>query len=127
MRIIRELRFMHAAAYLERARDWTKTLEDREAARSGISLREVRPKVARQIGVSPGTLENVRNGRLKAIAVHIYDRLRGAVIRELEAEIVRLEHELQILRTTGLDARDDEVAAVVASLAKAREALGVKS
>ncbi len=125
MRIIRELRFMSSVAYLDRARDWSKTLEDREAARSGASLREARPVVARQAGVSPGTLENLRNGRLKSIAVHIYERLRGAVIRELEAEVRHLEHELTILRATGLDPRDDEMAQVVADLAKARQALGL--
>lgn len=125
MRIIRELIIMSSTAYLDRARGWTKLLEDKEAERTGVRLTEARPAVSRRIGVPPGTLENLRNGRLKAIAVHWYDRLRAGVVKELEAEVRHLEHELQILRTTGVDPREDEVAAVVADLAKVRQALGL--
>lgn len=116
----------HSAAYVEQAEGWARTLEDREAQRSGVKLADAREAVARRVVVPSGTLENLRKGRLKAIGVHIYDRLRAGLIRELEAEVRHLEHELQILRTTGADPRDNEIAAVVASLAKAREALGIQ-
>lgn len=118
-------RMMIATTYVDQARDWTRTLEDREAARSGATLREVRPVVARHAGVMPGTLENLRNGRLKSIAAHVYARLRAAVIRELENEVRHLEHELISLRATGADPRENEVAAVVANLAQVRAALGL--
>lgn len=122
---IREQLVMTSAAYLERARGWVRTLEDREAARNSHPVSEARPSVARRTGISPGTLANIRNGRLKAIAVHVYDRLRAAVIRELETEVRHLEHELQLLRTAGVDPREGEMEEVVASLAKVREALGL--
>lgn len=126
MRIPPEGTTMNSAAYVERAQDWARALEDREAARSGVRLSDAREAVARRVVIPAGTLENLRKGRLKAIAVHIYDRLRAGLIRELEAEVRRLEHELQILRATGADPRRDEIAAVVASLARAREAIGLQ-
>ena len=122
---IPEDRTMTPATYVELASEWTRRLEDIEADRSGVTIPTAREAVARRAEVSPGTLENLRKGRLKAIAVHVYDRLRAAVIRELENEVRSLEHELQILRATGVDPRENEIDAVVASLAKARAALGL--
>jgi hypothetical protein len=117
---------LHSTAYVENAQSWARTLEDREAARAGVRLHDAREAVARRVIVPTGTLENLRKGRLKAIAVHVYDRLRSGLIRELEAEVRHLEHELQILRATGADPRENEIAAVVASLQHARQALGLR-
>ena len=123
--IIRGLTSMSSATYVERAQKWARILEDREAERQGRWIKDVRPDVARKAGVSSGTLENLRNGRLKAVAVHVYERLRAALDRELVAEMRALEHELQLLRQQGADPRDIEVDAVVAHLAAVRKALGV--
>jgi hypothetical protein len=125
MRNIRELLSMTSGSYVEKARAWSRVLEDREAARSGLTIREARPNAARKIGIPPGTLANLRNGRLKSIAAHVFDRLRAAVERELQAEMRALEHELQLLRQQGVDPRDIEIEAVVADLAKVRHALGM--
>jgi transcriptional regulator with XRE-family HTH domain len=114
-----------AEASVDRAREWSTLLENREAFRTGRSLKEARKEVARREGVSPGTLENLRRGRLKTIATHWYERLRGALIRELMMEVRRLEHEITILNQTGVDPRSDEVASVVADLARVRQALGL--
>lgn len=114
---------MTAAAYVDRARGWAKRLEDNEASRSGAALKDARRTVARKTGIAPGTFENLRNGRINAIAVHVFDALRGAVERELISEIGRLEHELQILRQAGVDAREDQMGAVERHLASARQAL----
>lgn len=111
--------------FVDTARGWSRTLEDREASRSGRRLADARRDVARRTGVNPGTLENLRNGRLKAIAVHVYERLRAGVIREIEAEMRHLEHELTILRQTGVDPRSDEATAVLASIETVRAALGL--
>lgn len=116
---------MSAVANVEDARQFARRLEEREAARSGASLTSVRTAVARRMGIAPGTLENLRRGRLKDIRKGIFDSLKAGVIRELEAEMRRCEHELQILRQTGSDPRSDEIAEVETSLAKAREALGI--
>jgi transcriptional regulator with XRE-family HTH domain len=125
-RIIPGVMNMHAATYVDYARSLAKRLEDAEAVRSEMALRDVRRAVASKAGVSPGTLENLRNGRLKAIAAHVLDALRGAVERELQNEIRRLEHDLQVLRQTGVDAREDQVGEVQRHLTAAKEALGRK-
>jgi hypothetical protein len=46
------------------------------------------------------------------------------VIRELEAEISRLQHELAVHKQTGVDPRSDEAAAVRADLSAVLEVLG---
>lgn len=117
---------MNSAAYVDTAEGWAKRLEDREAARSGTTVAEARRVIATRTTVAPGTLENLRKGRLKAIAAHVYERLRASVIKELEAEVRALEHELQLLRATGADPRHGEIDAVVASLASVRKALGLE-
>lgn len=102
-------RDMSSTTYTDRARDWGKALEDRERSRTGRSSVEARRRVAAQVGVAPGTLENLRKGRLKNIAAHVYDRLRCLVIAELQAEVAAHEHEIQTLMAIGADARSDEV------------------
>jgi len=121
--VIREMITMTSAAYVDRARGWAKRLEDAEAAKTSAPVKAARQAVARRIGVAPGTLENLRNGRIKSIAAHLFDTLRGAVEHELQNEIARLEHDLQIFRQTGVDAREDQVGAVERHLAAARKAL----
>jgi hypothetical protein len=120
----REKMIMQATAYLDRARMWGKALEDREAARQGVPLPIARKTVARKTGIAPGTLETLRVGRLKAIAVHVYERLQAAVIADLEAEMGRLQHELTVARQAGVDPRSDEIVEVETHLARARAALG---
>lgn len=111
---------MSACTYTDHARDWGRSLEDREKARTGLPLAQARGRVANRLGVLPGTLENLRNGRAKEVASHVYARLRAAVITELEREIQRLSHEISIARQAGLDPRDDDFAAAETALAKAR-------
>ena len=81
-------------------------------------------RVARNVGAAPGTIENLTRGRLKSVAGWLRDALRARVIRELEAEIVRLQHELAVLHQTGVDPRSNEAAAVRADIAAILEALG---
>ncbi len=114
-----------AAAFVGRAKGWAETLETLEAKRSRVNLEEARPIVARKTGVLPGTLENLRNGRLKAIGTHIYEALRQRVIRELQDEKARLDHEIQIALATGMDPRSGEVASLEADQALVNRALGL--
>ena len=120
----REGHSMNSVAYVERAAEWARLLEDKEVERSGADLAAARPVVARRTGVPEGTLRNLRKHRLKAIGAHWFDRLRAGVVKELEAELMRLEHDLAILRATGADPRHPETEAVVADIARARAALG---
>lgn len=108
----------------QQARDWAVELEER----TGLKVPEARDTVARRLGVSPGTLERLRKRRLKNPGAFLYLKLqaaiREAIIHGLHREATRLEAERHILMATGADPRSDEVAAVVASIAKVRETLG---
>ena len=106
------------------ARTWALSIEDRERYRTGLSLPDARKAVARRIGVAPGTLENLRKGRVKRVALHVYQRLRAAVIRELQSEISRCTHELEMARQIGTDPRSADMAALETAMARAKELMG---
>lgn len=105
------------------AREWARRLEIREARRAGCSIAVARGAVARHVGASPGTLENLRNGRLKTVAVHIFAGLRAAIERDIQAEIDALENDLAAARAAGLDVSAAPLVAAEAALVAAREAL----
>lgn len=79
-----------------------RLLEDRETARLG-KLAMARAAIARRIGCAPGTLENLRKGRLKRIEGWLHAKLEALLIAEIENEIKRLSHELELYRARGLD------------------------
>lgn len=117
---------MSSVAYVDRARMWAETLEDHTARREGLTIAEARPIVAREIGVAPGTLQNLRKRRLKSIAGHIYGALQGAMVRKLEAELKRIEHELHVLAQQGENPASDQMAAALADRHAVRRALGLE-
>lgn len=106
------------------AQSLANILVSREARRTNDDRPAARRQLARSFGVSPGTIENIQRGRLKRISGWLRDALRARVIRELEAEVVRLQHEISILKQTGVDPRDNEMAAVRADLSAVLEVLG---
>ena len=125
MRIPTDRTMVTAAAFVRRAHDWAKALEDRARHGGAPTLTDARGEVARHTGVAPGTLENLRKHRLKTIPAHVYESLRGGVIRALEAELSHLEHELSILRQTGAHPGSDATASVLADIQAVRSALGL--
>ena len=86
-------------------------------------MRQARQYLARRLGIAPGTLENLRRGRIKDPRKSLYDKLQAAVIRELEAEMRAHEHELQLLKQKGADPRGGEVQEVLANLQAIHEAM----
>ena len=98
-------------------RAWVERLEKTEAARSGVPVTVARRAVARRLGVSPGTVENIRRGRTKGVRAWIADRVANAVIREIENEIRGLSHELQCARQCGLRTGEGEIDEIQADLA----------
>lgn len=108
------------------ARDWVIRIERRESDRSGLPLSDARKVAARKAGIAPGTLENLRKGRVKRVAVSVFERLRTAVIRDLQNEIVRCTHELEMARQCGLDPRSSDVAALEAAICAAERLIGGK-
>lgn len=111
---------------VETVQSWAERLEAIELARTGAPRKTIRPVVARRVGVAPGTLENLRRGRIKDPRQSLVTKLRAALIRELEAEMRAHEHERHVLIQTGEDPRSSSFEAVDASIAATAEALGLK-
>ncbi len=99
-------------------------MEKKAADSSGRSRQEVRPDVARKIGIAPGTIENLLRKRIKAITTNVYRSIVAAADRELRREIARLEHERTILAAKAGDAGRIDIGKVEKALEAAREALG---
>ena len=106
-----------------RARDWTREMERRERAKTGGSIQDVRPVIARRVGTTPGAIEHVSRGRAKGIRAHLYAAIQRAFIAMLADEIKRAEHEICMARACGLDADADEVAALDAGIQAAKAIL----
>lgn len=74
---------------------------------SHVKRPEARRIVAREVGVAPGTFENLKRGRLKNVD-WVAAKINAAVIRRIEREIERLQHELEVARRVA--ARPDDAA-----------------
>ncbi len=114
---------MSALAIEEKARDWVVQLQDRERRRSGRKKPEVRRVVAKEIGVVPGTLENIERRRRNGISTTVFERIRAAFLREAANELKWWENERQIALQIGLDARCDEVREVEANIKALQEVM----
>jgi len=99
-------------------------LEKKAADRTGRSRQEVRPELARSIGIAPGTIENLLRKRIKAITSNVYKRIIAAADRELRREIARLERERAYLAAKAGDTAEIDMGAVETHLEAARSALG---
>ena len=96
-----------------------QTLERRERQRVS-SVGQARRRIADKLRVGVGTFENLVRGRVKRVDANIRDRLQALLVRELEGEIARLSHELQLARQSGNRLDADEVGEIETHLAKAR-------
>lgn len=112
-----------AVADIERAGQDARRLIEMEALRTGATIEIARKRVAAREGIAPSTVDNILRRRVKAVAGWVRDRLRAALIRELQAELMRLEHELSIARLAAESTSDRDVAAAEAALAQAKRLL----
>lgn len=115
---------MSVVALDEAARRWAGELEEREARRSGVSRLQARRIVARRTGLAPGTLENIKNRRTKGVRGWVLGVLQAAYVREIENEIARLSHELDMVRLGVLASDGDEILEMEAQRAALRELVG---
>jgi transcriptional regulator with XRE-family HTH domain len=115
-----DMKSMSVTEVDERTAHWTDMLEMIERRRSGMTKVAAREAIARRIGVAPGTLENLERGRSKGIRAWIAERVRVAVIRELEREISRLQHDLEIARQSGARLDSPQVQQAFSALDAAR-------
>ncbi len=114
----------NAMAEASEAMNLANILVQQEVRRSGVKPKRARENVARSLGTAPGTIENLQRNRLKSIAGWLRDALRARVLRELEAEHSRIEHEIGLLQRIGADPRGDEMAAARADLSAILAVLG---
>ena len=114
---------MNAMSDIATVNRFTASLVEREARHHGLTKAEAEKKIANRIGVSQGTLENIRRLRTKIVPNWLMNKVRVELISVLQLEVQRLEHEIHVARQTGSGNRDDEIIAAAAQLAKARQAL----
>lgn len=114
---------MSTVATMGQARELAQTLERRERGRGGGTVNAARATLARRVGVSASTWRNLALGRLKRLDAWMRDRLQALLIRELEAEIARLTHELEIARRGGEHPTSQHFCEIEAHLSKARAIL----
>ncbi len=98
-------------------------LVEREAKRSHVKRLVARDIVARRIGASRDTLDNIKRGRIKGLRHWIVASVRTLIIRELENEIAALTHRLETLRQCGVASGDAEIHEVQTLLSRAREVM----
>lgn len=111
----RDVSSMSVAAFVER-------LEKIERSK-GVDRLTSRQAVARRIGIAPGTVENIARGRKKSVAGWIENKIKRAVAHAIEQEMRALEAELALVRASGIELRDDEMAAAQAAVDQARAIL----
>ena len=99
-----------------------QNLEKRERARLGCRA-TARRSLAGKLRIGSGTLENLIRGRVKRVDAAIRDRLQALLIKELELEIGRLWHDLEIARQTGAHPNSDEITKAEKLLFEARAVL----
>ena len=119
----RESKPMNAMSDVTAINKFARTLEDAEARRLGIKTSDARTRVASRLGVSPGTLENIRRLRTKIVPNWLMNKVRAEFVSTLQLEIQRLEHEIHVARQTGSDYRDDALASAETQLASAKAIL----
>jgi transcriptional regulator with XRE-family HTH domain len=102
---------------------WVERLLRAERRRSGVSTVLARRRVARKLGVAPGTIENIQRGRSKGLRGWVIERIRAAVIEALNQEIAGAQHELELARQSRGGPCTPEIAAVEAAVEQARRLL----
>jgi hypothetical protein len=99
-----------------------QNLERRERVRVNSAL-VARETLARKLKVGVGTIERLVRGRVKRVDAALRDKLQALLVRELETEIQRLSHELEIARQGGSHLASLEVGEIETHLSKARALL----
>lgn len=121
--IIRDLRRNEQGVAMSTAVATAQQLEKRERARAP-SVKLARQRLADKLRVGAGTIENLVRGRVKRVDAELKRRLDALLVRELEAEIARLAHELEMARQRGSHPACEHVFEIEAYLAKARALMG---
>jgi hypothetical protein len=94
--------------------------EQRSASRNTIKRPVARARLANSWGVSFWTLTNFRRGRLKDLRSATRARIQAGIVRGIEHEIQRLEHELVVVRQCSADLSETNIVQASVALEQAR-------
>lgn len=86
---------------------------------------EARRIVAREAGISPGSLESLSRGRLKNTD-RIESKLNAFRIRKLQEKLLSVQHELAIAKAMGV-ASEADIDRAESAIKDAQKALGTTS
>jgi len=105
--------------------DTRRTLESLERLwRSrGYSGPEVRGWLMEKLKIGPGTYRGLRYDEVKAVSAETAFKIQELWKQTVEAEIGRLQHDLQVARQIGTPLSSDEVMAMETLLADAKKNL----
>lgn len=112
-----------SASDVQQASNMIFRIENRMAERLGWKVENVRPKVARALKTSVGTVANLRRQRRKSIPSYLKEAIVRLLIAELQTEITELAHQLDVYRQTGADRREDAFQQAEAAIIAARKLL----
>jgi hypothetical protein len=121
-----EERVVSIAAERDPAFDFAQSLMRRERAK-GVNYDDALPSIAHRLRIGAGTFANIVKARVKRVDGRLRDRLRALLVRELEAEITRLAHELEIARQSGAHLASEQVGEIETHLAAVRSILAAPS
>jgi hypothetical protein len=93
-----------ASSYLARS-------EDLLARRSKRIVEEVRPQIASRLSISASAYDLIRRQRRKIVPGWLRDKIVCVFIEVAQAELMALEHELEIARQIGLGNGDGQLIA----------------
>ena len=83
---------------------------------------EARKIIAREAGITPGSLESLGRGRLK-FHERIASKLHVLLVKKLEERMYSLQHELEIAKAL-VDSNPVDIGRAEAALAELKDALG---
>jgi hypothetical protein len=107
------------------AEEWTEALERLISRREHVPRSKARTIAARKAGVPDGKLYSLARGRLKDVSNSVLRGIGGALIRELQQELARVEHDLAIHTQIGTHVDSGEVLTLAGRRTKILEALGL--
>jgi hypothetical protein len=99
------------------------TLISAAQSRTGESLPHARARVARDAGVSCGSIEGIQRNRRKAVTMDEGQRIAARFARHCEGEIARLCAELEIARAVAKRPDCEEIFSAMRAVEAARQAL----
>lgn len=108
------------AGVMDNARVIAAGCERREQDRNGGTRHEARARVARRMGVMPGTLYNLAANRLKKLDDAFRNRLTAYAVADLEREIEGHRHALELVRALGAPKDPETVRRIKAALESAQ-------